>query len=239
MRFTDEKKWADKWFRSLKPAEKIVWIYLCDNCDIAGFYEMDHESIAFHTGLNMEEVQGATKGLTRGYIGAENNNDDIWIKNFLKHQNNHILNPSNNCHKGIIKRIQMNLSNFPDIPNILGAQEGLFSPTSKSKGKSKGNSRSNSLDTKERDMFDIFRKAYLGNKNGIGTEFDNFKKKHKDWKQVLPELMDLLTCQINQREALRKSGQFVPEWKHLSTWINNRCWEEEYQKPVKKQHSPF
>jgi len=91
----------------------------------------------------------------------------------------------------------------------------------------------------DKETFDIFRKAYLGNRKGIDTEFDNFKKKHKDWKQVLPELKDLLTCQINQRETLRKSGQFVPEWKHLSTWINNRCWEEEYQKPVKKPHNPF
>jgi len=136
MRFTDEKKWSDKWFRSLKPCHKIVWIYICDSCDIAGFYEVDIESIAFHTKLTEDESKGAIEGLSRGYLGAQGH---IWIKNFLKHQNNHILNPLNNCHKGIIKRIQMNLSLFPTIPEILGANEGLFSPTSKSKGNSKGN----------------------------------------------------------------------------------------------------
>ena len=138
MRFTDEKKWSDKWFRSLKPCHKIVWIYLCDNCDIAGFYEVDLESIAFHTKLTEEESKGAIEGLSRGYLGADGH---IWIKNFLKHQNNHLLNPANNCHKGIIKRIQMNLSLFPDIPEILGATEGLFSPTSNSKGKSNSKRR--------------------------------------------------------------------------------------------------
>lgn len=135
MRFTDEKKWSDKWFRSLKPCHKIVWIYICDNCDIAGFYEVDHESISFHTKLSEEESKAAIEGLSRGYLGAD---ECIWIKNFLKHQNNHLLNPNNNCHKGIIKRIEMNLSLFPDIPEILGADEGLFSPTSKGKGKGKG-----------------------------------------------------------------------------------------------------
>ena len=43
---TDEKKWSDKWFRSLAPCHKIVWIYICDSCDIAGFYEVDIESIS-------------------------------------------------------------------------------------------------------------------------------------------------------------------------------------------------
>lgn len=125
--------------------------------------------------------------------------------------------------------------------------------STKSKGKSSNKkeerrkksveSRKENVESREnkedKETFDIFRKAYLGNRKGLDTEFSNFKKKHKDWKQVLPELKDLLTCQINQREALRRSGQFVPEWKHLSTWINNRCWEEEYQKPIKKPHSPF
>jgi hypothetical protein len=136
-RFTDETKWSDKWFRSLKPSHKLVWMYLCDNCDIAGFYELDADYVAFHTGLSSDEVSAAIVGLSRGYLGAKGS-DYIWIKNFLKHQKNHILNSSNNCHRGIIKRIQDKLSYFPSIPEILGADEGLFSPTGKGKGKGKG-----------------------------------------------------------------------------------------------------
>ena len=158
MGFNDEKRWSEEWFRSLKPCHKIVWIYICDNCDIAGFYEVDHESIAFHTKLTEAESLAAIEGLSRGYLGADGH---IWIKNFLKHQNNHLLNPANNCHKGIIKRIQMNLSLFPDIPNILGATEGLFSPTSKSK--SKGNSNSN-VEVEEKDQ--------------VSSEIDMDKIKH-------------------------------------------------------------
>lgn len=139
-RFTDENKWSDKWFRSLKPAHKLVWLYLCDNCDIAGFYEVDETYIAFHTGLNEDEVKAAVQALSRGYLGAKDS-DYIWIKNFLKHQKNHILNVSNNCHKGIIKRIQEKLNDFEDIPEILGAEEGLFSPTGKGKGSGKGKGR--------------------------------------------------------------------------------------------------
>ena len=192
MRFTDEKKWSDKWFRALPPCHKIVWIYICDNCDIAGFYEVDIESISFHTKLNEEDSQGAIKGLMRGYLGAKDS-DLIWLKNFLKHQNNNILNSANNCHKGIIKRIQLNLSLFPEIPKILGADEGLFSPTSNSKGKSNSKKRIQSNFTPPR-LEDVASYC-LERDNGVDSvKWHDFylskgwmigKNKMKDWKSAV------------------------------------------------------
>lgn len=75
------------------------------------------------------------------------------------------------------------------------------------------------------EIFDNFRKIYLGTKRGNETEFNNFKK-HKDWESVLPTLTDLLNSQIKNRALKKQRGEFVPEWKNLQTWINNRCWEE-------------
>lgn len=77
--------------------------------------------------------------------------------------------------------------------------------------------------------FDIFRKKYLGTKRGNETEFENFKKKHKDWKTVLPKLSTIIDNQIEVRKKLEAAETFVAEWKHLSTWVNNRCWEDEYE----------
>ena len=39
-RLTDTAKWDDPWFIELKPNEKLLFNYLCDNCDTAGFYEL-------------------------------------------------------------------------------------------------------------------------------------------------------------------------------------------------------
>jgi len=89
------------------------------------------------------------------------------------------------------------------------------------------------------DLFDVFRKSYPGTKTGNKTEFANFQKKHKDWKEVLPDLKALLDCIINQRSAAKSSGSFVPQWKNLSTWINNRCWEEETGSQEIKPSNPF
>lgn len=75
-------------------------------------------------------------------------------------------------------------------------------------------------------IFDQFRKKYPGTKRGSETEFKNFKK-HKDWKQTLPTLETALSKQKSDREEKSKKSEFIPPWKNLQTWINNRCWEDE------------
>lgn len=82
-------------------------------------------------------------------------------------------------------------------------------------------------------QFNLFRKKYLGTKNGNETEFKNFQK-HKDWKTVLPLLATAIDNQISEREQKILNKQFVPEWKNLQTWINKRCWEQEVTLPKEK-----
>ena len=74
--------------------------------------------------------------------------------------------------------------------------------------------------------FENFRKAYPGKKRGLETEFKNFQK-HKDWKLTIDCLFENLGAQISDRKIRKQRGQFVPQWKNLQTWINQRCWEEE------------
>ncbi|MCM8526965.1 MAG: helix-turn-helix domain-containing protein [Lentisphaeraceae bacterium] len=96
----------------------------------------------------------------------------------------------------------------------------------------------NKNNKKFEEAFEKFRKEYPGTKRGLSTEFQNFKKKHKDWKKVVFELHGLLVCQKNQKELARKSGLFVPQWKNLQTYINQRCWEEEFNQPELFNSSP-
>ena len=93
---------------------------------------------------------------------------------------------------------------------------------------------------KNQDMivFDEFRKLYGGTKNGNKTEFDNFVKKHKDWREVLPDLKAIVETQINIRSMKVANNVFCPEWKNLSVWINKRCWEqEESPGPLEQQEA--
>lgn len=136
-RFSEIDKWKDEWFSSLSPVQKLTFLFLCDNCDNAGFIDLNPRINSFLIGISEEEYIGAVKGLNRGLLGAKNSTL-YWIKNFLFHQKNLPLNPDNNAHKQIINLIRQNLSLFEiDFNEELGAEEGLLSPTGRGKGKGK------------------------------------------------------------------------------------------------------
>lgn len=73
--------------------------------------------------------------------------------------------------------------------------------------------------------FEDFWKKYPGTKSGAVAEYENFLKKNKQ--DMIPHLMPGLEKEIKHRELLRANKKFEPNWKNLSTWINNRCWEQE------------
>lgn len=104
-RFTDTGKWSDSWFIDLSSIAKLLFMYICDNCDIAGFYEISPRKIIFDTGINERGLQGALKELARGFIFSKDG-QVVFLRNFLKHQKNLPLNQANKAHRGVIKRLR-------------------------------------------------------------------------------------------------------------------------------------
>lgn len=49
-RFTDTSKWAKESFASLSLKMKLVWIYLCDNCDHAGVWDINIGLMSYQMG---------------------------------------------------------------------------------------------------------------------------------------------------------------------------------------------
>ncbi len=87
-------------------------------------------------------------------------------------------------------------------------------------------------------IFNQFRIEYPGTKRGLKTELESFLKKNKP--EVVELLLPGLTKEKDYRDQLTKNKQFVPEWKNLSTWINQRCWEQEFPeiKPINGKSQP-
>ena len=120
-------------------------------------------------------------------------------------------NDHNNNKDNYNKEINNNNNTNEDLPTNLFGDESLDS------GK----------DEELKAEFDKFRKKYPGaGKLGLETEWDYFKKKHKDYKKIVPILNDSLDVIIIRRDSRKKLKLFVPEWKYFRTWINGRCWEE-------------
>lgn len=110
-RFTETEKWHDPWFRSLPAPSKLVFMYLTDRCNNAGFMELDKELLIILTKLKADHLEGALKALARGIIIKDG---WVWVRRFLHHQKNDEINPSNPAHKQIISMLKEQLDRFGD-----------------------------------------------------------------------------------------------------------------------------
>jgi hypothetical protein len=207
-RYTNTDKWNDCWFSNLKPIEKLLFNYICDNCDIAGFIEINQKKWASDIGINIKILQGALKGLGRGLIYS-NTNDCVYIKNFLKHQKNLPLNEKNKAHLGIIKRFDLYSYKFLINGNINefieGASKGLPSPT----GNGNGNGIGNGIEEE-------------GWKNNFEIYLSECKKAYKEYMEN-PELIKTqqrLNPGINVKLSIEKG--FVNFWGKELGWKHKK-----------------
>lgn len=173
-RFSNTDKWNDKWFYELKPLEKLLFIYLCDNCDIAGFIEVNIRRWKTDIDTDERNLEGALKGLQRGLVYSESG-DCIYIRNYLKHQKNLPLNPNNKAHLGIMARFNNYAEKF-HIDNITsfieGASKGLLSPIGNGIGKGIGKDKS-IINSNWKNNFEIYKTLLI-------EEFELLKK-NKEW----------------------------------------------------------
>ncbi|MEX5689660.1 hypothetical protein, partial [Pseudomonas silesiensis] len=69
-RFTAPEKWNDEWFSNPKPIEKLVFLYLVDKCDNAGFFEINKRIDAFLIGITEEEFLTTLRSLKKTYVAS-------------------------------------------------------------------------------------------------------------------------------------------------------------------------
>ena len=119
VKFTDANKWDDVWFSQSTMKQKVMFIYLCDMCDIAGFLEINERLINLRTGV--EDVRGTVESLSKSVIYK---GDQVWIKKYIKHQRNLPINTNNGAHKSILSSIKMNIDKFPEIYDHLPVLDG-------------------------------------------------------------------------------------------------------------------
>jgi len=213
-RFTDTEKWKDAWFVELSVNGKMLFIFLCDNCDIAGFYERSDKIMGFFIGMSPEEINDATKEISKSVAYR----DGIYfVKNFIIHQKNYPLNPDNNCHKGIILKLEKYSETFKEnYKQYLGADKPLIRGIGKGKGKGKDK------DIVYSDDFLLFWNVYP-RKEGKGYAFECWEKR----KKPIPAIGTVIESVERYKQSNKwkeNNGKYIP---HPSTWLNKRCWEDE------------
>ena len=84
--------------------------------------------------------------------------------------------------------------------------------------------------TADEEKFIAFREAFPGTRRTWTTEFARLKK-HRDWKAAIPLLMPALDKEKAWRRRCADAGAWCQPWAMLSTWINQRRWEQELAEP--------
>lgn len=141
-RLTETEKWRDKWFRKLPKDSKLMFLWLCDNVDHAGFIELDDEQIEWETGLTVSESKLALTTLSEGklpkasvsegklgYLRVIVREGICWVRNRVKIQcGSTNLSTNANFHKGCIKRFLENEEVFPEPLKVYTVDSGVSYP---------------------------------------------------------------------------------------------------------------
>lgn len=118
--YTETDKWKDDWFMSLQPIEKLLFIYLYENCDSAGFIHPNTGHIRKQLGLtHNNQVFHAFRPVMKAFKVSKHGKKQIWLKNYLRYQDKLPLNSNDKEDSKIIIRLKQNLSAFPDDEDIL------------------------------------------------------------------------------------------------------------------------
>ena len=120
VKFTNAKKWDDVWFSQLTMEQKVMFMYLCDMCDIAGFLEINPKITTLRTGI--QDVNGTINSLSKSIVYKDGY---IWIKKHIKHQKNLPINPKNGAHKAIIKSVAEYIDKFPEVYEVLPVSDSV------------------------------------------------------------------------------------------------------------------
>lgn len=101
-RFTYTEKWNRPWFRRLPPKYKLLWLFVLDNCDLAGVWYVDLDLAAFQVGSDFDPKEAAKYFQKQVVILSESR---WWIRDFIEFQYGK-LSPSVPFHKNIISTIK-------------------------------------------------------------------------------------------------------------------------------------
>jgi len=98
-RFTDSTKWNKPFIRAMKAPYKLLWLYILDECDHAGIWQVDFEVAQVKIGEKLN-IDIALQQLS-GKIYPFDNGEKWFIPDFIDFQYG-VLNPENRAHNSVI-----------------------------------------------------------------------------------------------------------------------------------------
>ena len=112
-RFTDTIKWKKRFFRELPNDYKLLWIYVLDDCDHAGVWEVDFATVELKIGVKFNQQEAVNKFDNR--VIEFNDGNKWFIPGFVSFQYGEELNIKVKAQWSAIKIIRKyNLEQYLD-----------------------------------------------------------------------------------------------------------------------------
>jgi hypothetical protein len=103
-RFTDTEKWKKPFLRGLEAPYKLLWLYICDDCDHAGIWQVDLEVAEIRIGEKL--CQSKALAVLNDKIISLDNDTKWYIPSFIEFQYPSGLSQNNKAHVNIIKILE-------------------------------------------------------------------------------------------------------------------------------------
>lgn len=236
-RFTDTVKWNDTWFCELKPLSKLLFLYLCDQCDIAGFLELNVKKISFDLGTGKQEVERSVKEVSNKLIYSKDKRF-IFIKKFLQHQRNLPLKETNKAHIAIINLLNQNLQlfDFTSIDQYFeGGSVGDQSPLGIGDGNGDSQVKSIRFIKPSIEEIEIYCKE---RNNGIdASKFYDFYES-RNWKYGNTKITDWKACvrtwESRNKQQPTSTKEKLCKWSCDKIGLSREGTYEQFQSDVKR-----
>lgn len=172
-RFTDTAKWRKHWFYNLSLEGKLLWLYVCDQCDHIGICEFNDKLYSSDLGFKITKIK--FEGLLSKQIHWITDYR-FFVKDFIDFQYGE-LNPNNRLHKSVLEGLNKHNIDLSKIKNqeYQAPLMGLVSPSEGAKDKDKDKKKEKDKEQdKEKDK-EIGRQT----RDFIKNYCDLYKVKHK------------------------------------------------------------
>ena len=213
-RFTDSDLFRDPWFRALSPDAKMLWMFLCHECDNSGVWERDEGLFMFLSGVSSEFVNLLEELGDRILLISD---DKILVPKFVLFQNR--SNLSNDCppHRHTLRLLEKHGLEQDDSGTIIQL-----------KGLAKGNGRVTKGLAKGNDTLSKGLANPLGIGTGKGKGKGNIKEKGGMGEKTIPEALDdpafheaweaYLEHRRQTRWATHKKNTLANMFEDFETW---------------------
>lgn len=118
-RFTDTDKWKKPFIKTLEAPYKLLWLYILDDCDHAGMWQVDIEIASIRIGEKID-IKKAIENFG-DKIKVLDNGEKWFVQDFIDFQYG-ILNPENRAHKSVLNLLEKYI-NKGLISSLQGAKD--------------------------------------------------------------------------------------------------------------------